>query len=59
MDKCPRCESIKSKHKDYNFCPYCGNRLNENAFVSNFKTKYEKLPRNSYKSNRYDSTLMK
>lgn len=33
---CKKCEKIKEKHKNYNYCPYCGKKLKESCFIPDF-----------------------
>ena len=36
---CIKREEIKNKHKDYNYCPYCGRMLNKYGFVTDYSIK--------------------
>ena len=33
---CKKCGKIKEKHKNYNYCPYCGKKLKEICFIPDF-----------------------
>lgn len=39
---CDRCEKYKNK-SDYNFCPFCGEKLRECIFIPFTKCKYSRL----------------
>lgn len=37
--KCIYCNKFKWSHPDYNFCPYCGQKLKNVVFISNYSGK--------------------